>query len=160
MRTIASFLLLGATACVKSPLTSPLDGGAAWRELSSEHFVLQTNSDAGRARELVTELEQSFALLQQVAFDYRPRLSLKVRVVNLDGAADLSELGWKNYRGYARSGEDGFTSRQVLVLADGQRQLDSELVQHELTHRFVAYYTPQVPLWLNEGLAEPALRRS
>jgi hypothetical protein len=29
-----------------------------------------------------------------------------------------------------------------------------ELFQHELTHRFVAFYYPNAPTWLNEGLAE------
>ncbi|HYQ03049.1 MAG TPA: hypothetical protein VER96_30460 [Polyangiaceae bacterium] len=68
---------------MRPPLTSPLDGGAAWRELRSEHFVLQTDSDSERGRELLGELERSLALLQQVAFDYQPRLRLKVRVVTL-----------------------------------------------------------------------------
>jgi len=150
----AWLLAWAAVGCVRPPLTSPLDGGAAWRELTSEHFVVQTDSSPGRARELVAELEQSFSLLQRVAFDYRIPLALKVRVVNLEGVNNLKVLGMPNAAGFARSAIDGFQFRQVIVLTDGQLHLDHALVQHELTHRFVAFYMPTSPVWLNEGLAE------
>jgi len=144
-------LWIGVTGCAAAPFTSPLDGGAPWREITSEHFVLDTDSPEERARELVAGLEHSFELLQQVAFDYYPRFALKAHVVNFAGLANLKELGQPNAMGYATAGSDGFLSRPVIVLADGSRRQNEELLLHELPYRFVAFYTPNVPLWLNEA---------
>src|SRR5262249_27227294 len=51
------------------------------------------------------------------------------------------------------NGRHDFERRPVALLAGDFVDRTRRVLQHELTHRFVAYYYPQAPTWLNEGLA-------
>ncbi len=56
---LAALLVAGcAELSLAPPLTSPKDGGAAWTEVSSRHFIVRSDLGPARARELCTALEQ------------------------------------------------------------------------------------------------------
>src|SRR6185503_894333 len=46
--------------------------------------------------------------------------------------------------------------RKIVFPANSEIRTASrqEILQHELTHRFVAHYMPNVPRWFNEGMAD------
>jgi tetratricopeptide (TPR) repeat protein len=129
-----------------------------WIEVRSQHFVLKTDAGATRAEELVQDLERSYAAVRTC--------------VNPGGASEPPGVTHavafddvEDYRKVARPGAGAFFARRRTLLeatativfpansAIGARSRE-EILQHELTHRFVATYMPKVPLWLNEGLAE------
>jgi hypothetical protein len=147
-------LAVSLLACSSAPLTSPMDGGREWRETRSRHIVLYTDADLETARDVVTDLEQAHAVLQKVAFPYVAKLESETQVVLLEGTSDLSVLGHETLAGAALSGFTGIEVEPVLVLSDRRSNARRETAQHELVHRFVRFYFPAAPVWLNEGLAE------
>ncbi len=52
----AAFVFL-ASGCA-APLALPAEGGRPWRQLSSPHFVLQTNVDEAAGQELIHDFER------------------------------------------------------------------------------------------------------
>jgi len=153
---VTGFIALSAVACAGpiAPLTSPLDGGRPWRELRTEHFTLQTDTSSGNARVLLQHLETGHFALQKAAFPYDARLDVETRIVFFEDLPDLAQLGFPIAAGAAWRPSLYFDDSSLLLLSDPGSDLDLQLVFHELTHRFVAFYYPGAPTWLREGLAE------
>src|SRR5262245_59961831 len=149
---LACLVWLGG--CAAAPMTSPLDGGRAWRELRSKHCTLVTDAESEKAVELVTALEATHAALQAIAFPYVVKLEGTTNVVHFQGADDLGALGYEEAGGIAPALWNGFDLDRVLILRDIEKEAGRELAQHELVHRFVHFYYPNAPTWLDEGLAE------
>jgi hypothetical protein len=62
---LSSILTIG---CVhKPPLVSPAAGGAPWVELTSPHFVLDSDEPVAAAREALTDLEHTYVVFEHYA---------------------------------------------------------------------------------------------
>ena len=57
-----------AIGCGSSGMKSPATGGDAWYEARSPHFIIQTDTGAEAATELVGEYERLVAFFETVAF--------------------------------------------------------------------------------------------
>jgi hypothetical protein len=57
-----------ALGCAARIPALPSQGGPSWRELKSPHFVLWTDADSGRGRELLQEMEHIRTIITGVAF--------------------------------------------------------------------------------------------
>lgn len=148
-------LALALTACGGATLKSPAAGGSPWIELRSDHFLLHTDAGAGRASDLIAEMETAFSALEQYAFPYQPAYRNVVDVTFFRGMKDLTELGYPKFNGLYSSGLEGFTG-QTSIVAAGQNTPTAyrQVLTHELTHRFIGYHFLSPPTWLNEGLAQ------
>jgi TonB family protein len=151
----AIFLAAAAsTGCsgLRAPLTPPAQGGPAWVELESKHFTLRSDLSADSARDVLIELEQTYQAFEELAFRSKSSPPGRIEVVVFDQAAD--------YEAVAPEKTDGFFTytdidkRPIIVLESGFSFSIREILQHELAHRFVGYFMPRAPVWLNEGMAE------
>jgi len=129
-------------------------GDEGWHELTSRHFVLETDLELDEGQRLVTDLESIYDALQQFAFPYRQPMDAVTHVAIFDGFHDLSPLGYRATGGLYLYDGTGALNDAPLMLLPAAADDDKEHVVHELCHAFIAYYYPQAPLWLNEGLAE------
>jgi hypothetical protein len=121
----------------------------AWWEVSSPHFRARGDVSAGRLREIVIDVEQTYAALADLTgFSF----SSQVDLVVLGERADFDAVFPGEFAGafVSRQNDD---LRPAMVVLDSGRGWHA-LLQHELTHRFVAGYLSSAPPWLNEGLAE------
>jgi tetratricopeptide (TPR) repeat protein len=144
--------------CVSQPFRGPEAGGGRWIEARSPHFRVLTSQSDDSVRESLQELEVSYAALEQVAFPSSDNPRGKTEIILLP-EADFRLLVAKrpngeNLAGFFTSAEQHNDGHPRLVVKEGAGSHTLRLLQHELTHRFVAFHFPNAPVWLNEGLAQ------
>jgi hypothetical protein len=131
----------------------------------SRHFELIANIELPQraAEEIATVFEATFAVLQQapLGINLTPP-SRPYRVELYDTQENYEQAG-----GAKGSGGRFLASRQAMLLAldnlgikhTGDRlELDHKnnafILKHEVTHQILSGWTPNIPVWLSEGLAE------
>jgi tetratricopeptide (TPR) repeat protein len=148
---LAAAALFGC-ASLKPPLTCPKEGGAAWVEVKSKHFTLQSDLSEDKARDVLLELEQTYQAFNKLAFRSQNPPTDQIDVVVFDRAADYEEIAPPKTDGFYT--HEDLDEHPTMVIKSGYSLRVRAIVQHELTHRFVGYFMPRAPLWLNDGLAE------
>ncbi|MES1187979.1 MAG: hypothetical protein ABUL60_29445 [Myxococcales bacterium] len=152
---LSVLLAVSVGACASTPFRGPEQGGPDWLEARSAHFRLFTSQGESRARDALSELEQTHAVFEQVAFPSTesPPGITEIVVLPAEDFDALAAAGatqaWA--AAYFQSGRAGMASRMVVRGDLGDQAFG--MFQHELTHRFVAFHFPNAPVWLNEGLA-------
>jgi len=148
---LAAFLAL-TVGCVHQRHLRPVppDGGG-WRELRTEHFVLETDLPLERARALGAELEAILDGLARALFHAPPKLVSDARVVAFSSDEELEVFLPYQANGIAtRSWQLG-----VVIPGDiGEQQ--RAIVAHELTHVLAADGLSRQPAWFAEGVASYA----
>lgn len=155
---VAAFALgcaaLGCAA-LSPPLTPPERGGPPWSELTSTHFVLDTDLDQAEAREALREFDGVFTSLKDVAFSAAPPPRTSIRVVLFRREQDYWRFAPENTAGYFTSRLPNEVVPMPTMVMWGSLVNRTRLVfQHELSHLFVRSSLGPVPRWLNEGLAQ------
>ncbi len=153
---LLAFSSLGCAA-IRAPLTCPKEGGPAWTELRSAHFVLLTDVDMERASARLTELEAMHTALAALIRRGAAEPAGKVEVVFFERAEDFYEVA-----GQERTKGGYFTTRlagdiqpqPIMVMPSNFAEETRELFQHELAHRLLHLRFGRLPTWLNEGLAQ------
>lgn len=151
----AALLLFGCGASL-----GPASGReSGWIEARSEHFVVKTELAPEAADATAIELERMFAAFEQVAYPHQPKPKFVTEIVVFESKRSLEELGHREVGGVmvSRFGAD-LEERRTLVtygkLGGKGREGVRRVFQHELAHRFTAFYFPAAPIWLAEGLSE------
>jgi tetratricopeptide (TPR) repeat protein len=157
--TLVTFALAGSLAVgcagLKPPLTPPERGGAAWLELTSRHFVLDTDLDAAEADSTLAEFEDIHGAIEDVAFPSESDARAPIRIVLFAREKDYQPFGPKDTRGYFTPQlPNDLDGVPTMVLWGGLVEDTRVTFQHELTHLFVRRSLGWAPRWLNEGLAE------
>lgn len=149
--TLALIALL-AQGCAAPARTfrCPVDGGAPWRELTSDHFVLRTDLREPEAAALVARLERLRAAVAAALGTAPADDELRVEVI-----AFRTE---EEYRPFAPDGAEGYYLRHAggpprVVLSGALDRRQRALLAHELTHHYLAGALRRQPRWLAEGLA-------
>jgi tetratricopeptide (TPR) repeat protein len=150
MAVLLPALALSALLQATSPFLCSSRGGPAWRELRSEHVVLQTDLSVERARAMVRELELARGAVLQALFAKPPDIPVVLHAVAFASDGDFSDVSPEGAAAYFTT-VDGFTPIVVLpgTLQSGTR---AALI-HELAHHISSFPLLRRPLWLNEGLA-------
>jgi tetratricopeptide (TPR) repeat protein len=155
---IALVLGLATTSCAtmsRKPLVSPANGGAKWTEITSAHFVLNTDFEPDDAMRASAKLEASYSALSDLGFASTEPPKLRIDIVLFKHPEDYHELALKMSAGsFYRLGLNDLEHRPFGILYGDLVESTVAVFQHELTHLFVGYYFPQAPIWLNEGLAQ------
>jgi tetratricopeptide (TPR) repeat protein len=152
---VVAFTFALGCATLTPPLTPPERGGAAWSELTSTHFVLDTDLDQAEAREALSEFEGVFTSLKDVAFSAAAPPRTSIRVVLFRRQEDYWNVAPKNTAGYFTARLPNDVIPMPTMVMWGSLVNRTRLVfQHELSHLFVRSILGPVPRWLNEGLAQ------
>ncbi len=157
---------------VGNPLTCPADGGAPWRELSSPHFLLETDSDSAAAKTTLAFLEESYGALEQVIRPPRSDGGPRVEVVLFQRPADYSavaEVGSSRAAYFVPHLSADLEAQPIVVaprffdeaagtLFTGPGPVISDearaVLKHELAHRLLWRRFVNQPVWFSEGMAQ------
>jgi tetratricopeptide (TPR) repeat protein len=150
LRFIAILLLLallgGCTYFI-----CPAKGGATWRELKSDHFVLQTDVDQSEARHILEQLEQMRAALVQIIIGKAEAETGRLKVIVIAERSRFTEfMPSKEFAGLFRNTQLG---DEVIILRSDNSPAQRRTIAHELTHSLSLHLIGRQPLWLAEGLA-------
>jgi hypothetical protein len=137
-----------ALGCGHAPPWEQPHGG--WQAISSEHFVLYTDSWFPTYRYVLNRLEDSYAGLSRAFFG---SLDLPTIEVLLLTEGEYDELLGLGTAGMFVEGTAAANGLLVLRRSHHRNVLD-EVAAHELVHRFIAAKYPSMPRWLNEGIAD------
>jgi TonB family protein len=147
----ASAALLGCGG-LHRPLTCPEKGGPPWVELTSTHFTLRSDAGEDDARDVLLELEKSYDAFLELAFRSENPPPGSIDVVVFDRPDDYNEVAPEKSGGIFTYLD--LDARPTIVIKGTYAGTVRYTVQHEIAHRFVGYFMPRAPRWLNEGLAE------
>jgi tetratricopeptide (TPR) repeat protein len=151
-RLLAAVALLAAgSGCAVNHFACERRGGARWRELETEHFLLRTDHSGERARELALELERIRDAIGQVLLESPPgRQGPLVHVVVM-----RSPYEWELF---APPGTAGIFTHSAwgeptIVLPGAIHGATSRVIAHELAHLLAAADLQRQPPWFREGIA-------
>jgi hypothetical protein len=162
MRSLALSFVLLAAACAHSPfvapLTPPAAGGRAWFEARSRHFLVRTDIGDGEARRMCEELERIHAafadLVVTTPVEPRGRVTVVVFARREDYMVVATARKLPQTAGLFTRNLNDIDESPTVITSGGLDNHMRELLQHELSHRFLRLQMPDPPTWLNEGLAE------
>ncbi len=156
-RSLGGALLAAALfvsgACTPPPFVSPAQGGPKWSKLTTRHFTLYTDVPSDEARDTARELEEMYSSLEDVAFPYSKKPAGRFEVTLFQREDAYREVAPPNALGHFQRQAHDPDRRPMMVLYHGVDPRLLTTLRHELVHRFVAFYFPAAPIWLNEGLA-------
>lgn len=148
---VLAALLLAALA---SPAAALPRKGAPWIQLRSPNFTLFSNTTEAETRDIALDLERLRSALGQL----NPDLALNAPVPTW--IYIFKDRTFEPYRllhdGRPHTGEGYFVSHPYgnhMAISTDVRGATST-VYHEYLHYVLANNYPDLPLWLNEGLAE------
>jgi tetratricopeptide (TPR) repeat protein len=130
-----------------------------WVEVRSEHFIVATNSNEKKARQIADQFERMRSVFH-VAF---PKLQIDppapIIVLAIKDEKDFRSLEPAAYLAKGQLKLGGLFLRApdknyVLMRLDAEGEHPYEVVYHEYTHLLLSKSAEWMPLWLNEGLAE------
>ena len=124
-------------------------GASEWIRVVSPHFDLYTTAGEKKGREAVLYFEQVRELFTKMSTARRKDGS-RVRIVAFSNAKDYQPFspGESFTAFYLNAGD-----REYIVMS-GIREENYPTAVHEYTHLWIRQADVQVPIWLNEGLAE------
>jgi len=141
---------LAGCATATGAFRCPAAGGPPWREIVSEHFILQTDLPAPEAGELLGRLERLRASIAVGIPGGAPAPEGRVDVIAFRTLAEYSPFSPDNALGYYIRYEGG-PPRIVVPGEIGPWQ--HAMLAHEITHDFLAGRYQRQPRWFAEGLA-------
>lgn len=149
-------------ACVSLVLTScatitpqAQGGERVWRSLRTPRAIVLSDLDEERAVAAAQSVEQLSFALEELLFPYAEKPAEPVEVIVFAEQEDfrVGVVDWAEGQFRPNVSWSPGTSGQIL-LRGPQRDWNRDRLVHELTHRYVHYYYPEAPVWLDEGLAQ------
>jgi tetratricopeptide (TPR) repeat protein len=150
MRLRAVHVLVAALAIA----CTPLDASAKWTKLRSQHFLVIGEASEGRIRRTAQKLEQFRDMVARVlpgAVAVSPAPIVVVVFPHAWAFAPYAPAGRSSELvGYSVSWEDV----SYIAVNGGRADLSESIAFHEFTHILMGNTLGEIPLWVNEGLAE------
>ena len=148
-------LLGGCFLLFRAPLT-PRKGGPPWIRLTSEHFVVETDSRATAPDPRPTRGRATPRSRNALRRPPRP-LGTPIEVVLFERAGDFGNIAGQKLNASAffraESPADNSSPARHRHARLGSVDETRMTAQHELTHRFLHERFASLPAWLDEGLA-------
>lgn len=115
----------------------------------SEHFELITDGPRGRAQDILAQFERVRSFFAKTMSMRDPVLKPRIVVFQND----------KDYRDYAPSAVAAahympLPQRDYIAIGAGTGERDKRVAVHEYLHLLVRHTDLEMPLWMNEGVAE------
>lgn len=141
---------VGCSGASRPDSAPPTTQRAPWRQLTSEHFTIWTDTSPARARELVPTMEN----LRQVVLGVSSfaQTKGKVFVIAFDTVAEVHQYVPTQFIAHAWSAQN-VLRQPVIVLAGASLEDNRWIVTHELTHVITYGMLKNQPTWFAEGIA-------
>jgi tetratricopeptide (TPR) repeat protein len=131
----------------------------SWVEVRSPHFIVYSNSGEHDARRTAAQFEEFRELFHAALPNMRIELNKPVVIFAVKNEGNMKTFlpaYWETKdhvhpAGIYLNGED---KHMVLLRLDIEGQNPYEVIYHEYTHALMALNFRDLPVWLNEGLAE------
>jgi hypothetical protein len=146
---LIAMLVCGACHAAIPPV--PSQGGPAWTELTSEHFVVWTDSAPDDGRQLIRVMEH----LRQIVFGvsvFNPTSNARAFVIALRHHREVRPYLPEQFAAIASTPGYPLYQPFILLSVDGL-DYDRRLTTHELTHVISYNALSAQPPWFAEGLA-------
>lgn len=157
---IVATVLLASCATISHEFTCPAQGGAEWRELRSEHVLLQTDLSRAKAEELLRDAELMRALVLAALFKQPPQLPDRIHLVAFRTDRELWEFtgdeGRNSYLAtFALLVEERSADPFLAVAPAWGKNRSSYLgdLTHAITWHVSSHLFPGQPDWYRVGLA-------
>jgi tetratricopeptide (TPR) repeat protein len=142
-----------ATGCIGRTFPkTPEAGGPAWRELTTEHFVIDSDLEPTEADTMARQLENLRNVMTKTVFGGEPAKGPRMRVLALrhDEYAQYDRVSSGNYLSWAL-----FQPTLVITPGGDWATFESDLRKHELGHYVASLYVDMrlQPRWFAEGVA-------
>jgi hypothetical protein len=155
-RLVLALTLSASLGCasLRPPLTGPAQGGPPWSQLTSPHFILETDTDPRAAEAVMADYERMYAALAHAMHvPPGPEDGELIELVLFERGKDYDEV-----TGQDRTTKAYFSTlsgHPTLVMSQDLLPEETRTTfLHELAHRFVFRRFKRVPTWLNEGMAQ------
>lgn len=130
-----------------------------WVEVRSEHFIVATNSNEKKGRQIADQFERMRAVFHKALPKLQIDPGAPIIVLAIKDDKDFRALEPAAYLAKGQLKLGGLFLRApdknyVLMRVDAEGEHPYEVVYHEYTHLLLAKDAETMPLWLNEGLAE------
>lgn len=129
----------------------PSQGGPAWVEVVSPHFVIWTDSSEARGRVLAQQMEDFRRIIVGVLFSAGEPKAPPTLVLALRDAEEVGAYLPKEFVAYASSG--GNLWQPAIIVAADTDDEDNHIFVHELTHAITFGVIHNQPKWFAEGIA-------
>jgi TonB family protein len=132
---------------------------AKWFELSSDHFLLFTDTSEAKGRRLVTDFENRISTLEQV-FGKLPARPLPIEIFLFDQEQDIIDTlprvqGPEAEKQFSKAAHLLRGPDRIFIVAKDKSPEDiANDVGHALGHVLFERYVMWRPFWLAEGTAE------
>ena len=153
LRSFAVFLLIAVSAALAGAKADP------WLEVSTPHFIVISDASENRARQVASEFERMRAVFHKRFPKARVDAAFPIIVLALRDRKDIQALEPQAYLAKGQLDLAGLFLRTpdknyVLIRLDVEGDHPYATVYHEYTHFVLSRDEEQMPLWLNEGLAQ------
>jgi hypothetical protein len=150
---LSSVVAVSVSGCIGASLPkTPGAGGPPWQEITSEHFVIDTNLEPEVAKATARQLEGLRKAMIEVVFGREPPPSPPLRVLALR-SDEYGHYGTKSVGVFMSS----VLSQPVLVTSPGGEwgSMQNNIRVHELAHYVSSLYMNirYQPRWFAEGFA-------
>lgn len=135
--------------CLLMVAAVPAHAADTWTRLSTPHFEVLTNAGEKRGREVLQQFEQVRGFIQQV-IRAEAAPAAPVRILAFKRPDDYKPYSPNEVAAAYYVGGDG---RELIVLRSPSAD-SFPVAIHEYMHLMVRRAKLDLPLWLNEGLAE------
>ncbi|HEY0479002.1 MAG TPA: DUF1570 domain-containing protein [Kofleriaceae bacterium] len=144
-------LVIACGACHTAFPSVPSEGGPAWTELTSDHFIVWTDDSPGAGRNLLGVMEH----MRQIVFGvsvFNPTSNAKAFVIALRDQYEVRPYVPENL--IALAGPPRYPLFQpTILLSTESLDYDRRVTIHELAHVISFDALPVQPRWFAEGLA-------
>ncbi|HEU5056778.1 MAG TPA: hypothetical protein VFU21_09630, partial [Kofleriaceae bacterium] len=141
-------LLLLVAGCAHPPVRGDIHR-RSWLLVETPHITLRTDLERDDALWRARQLEQfwsALAHLYDLVAPGAPPPQHRFPVILLARCEDFEKVAWGNVEGFATP----MDAELVAVTCEGNQ---GDTVVHELAHLFNHHLFPQLPRWVDEGLA-------
>lgn len=140
-------------------LAATLFAAENWIEVKSAHFTVYTPASEKEARNIAKQFEEIRALFHSAFPKLRTNPAQSVVIIAVKGEKGMKELLPEQYetKGHTHASglyQEGFDKHYVILQLDAPGDNPYHALYHEYTHSLTHLNFSNLPLWLDEGLAE------
>lgn len=159
LRAAAAAVIAGLAGLAAPAAAQELPPSEGWIEVRSPHFVVLSDAGERQARRIAGQFENIRGVYQRALPNARVDAPMPVLIFAARNARTLDRLlpGYREQTLQARPAGvfvSGNEKHFVALRADASGANPYQIVYHEYFHVVTRLSLGEIPLWLNEGLAE------